>query len=90
MKKRIQDQQFQIDLLKTQLEVISLLLRIQNFKAEIIVPNIGSIIVRFFFIVGLFGEEQYKRLSCFFKSHEQHSRECDNGIILNCPVLRIK
>ena len=47
MKKRIQDQQFQIDLLKTQLEVISLLLRIQNFKAEIIVPNIGSIIVRF-------------------------------------------
>ena len=41
MKKRIQDQQFQIDLLKTQLEVISLLLKFKkkfyNFKAEIIV-----------------------------------------------------
>lgn len=31
MKKRIQDQQFQIDLLKTQLEVISLLLKFKKF-----------------------------------------------------------
>ena len=73
MKKRIQDQQFQIDLLKTQLEVISLLLRIQNFKAEIIVPNIGSIIVRFslsLLPVYLLKDGMKKRLI----SHE-HSRE---------------
>ena len=47
MKKRIQDQQFQIDLLKTQLEVSNFLIvqnskKFYNFKAEIIV-HLGRI-----------------------------------------------